>query len=135
MGADGELVQRTEETLGKYDLHDFALYHMLRGGYGPERIFEMARLAWPELEPDYIRTTLTTFYRRFSASSSSAAACRTAPRWARFRFRPGGRRMPSDADPAEFLKFLTLAAGCAEPPPEPKGRPAMRRGRPLMELK
>lgn len=106
VGADGELVQRTEETLGKYDLHDFALYHMLRGGYGPERIFEMARLAWPELEPDYIRTTLTTFYRRFFSQQFKRSCLPDGPKVGSVSLSPRGDwRMPSDADPAEFLKF------------------------------
>ena len=34
--ADGEkILQKTEDVLGKYDLHDFFLYHMLEGGASP----------------------------------------------------------------------------------------------------
>ena len=39
---DGEIVQRSEDIVGPYELHDFFLYHLLRFGSGPRR---MARLA------------------------------------------------------------------------------------------
>lgn len=44
---DGNIAQKTEEVLGSYDLHDFFLYHMLRHHESPEKIFELAKLAFP----------------------------------------------------------------------------------------
>ena len=106
VGKNGALVQKTEDTLGKYDLHDFALYHMQRGAYGPERIYRMACLAWPELEPGYIHTTLRTFYQRFFSQQFKRSCLPDGPKVGSVSLSPRGDwRMPSDADPAEFLKF------------------------------
>ena len=62
----GAVSQRTEDLVGPYELHDFYLYHMLRFGFSPEKIFTLACRAFKE---DYDRATvkkwLVVFYRRF----------------------------------------------------------------------
>ena len=106
VGEDGALVQKTEDTLGKYDLHDFALYHMLRGGYAPGRILEMACIAYPEVSRDTIRTTLKTFYRRFFTQQFKRSCMPDGPKVGSVSLSPRGDwRMPSDAEATEFLKF------------------------------
>lgn len=103
---DGALVQKTEETLGKYDLHDFALYHMLRNGYAPQRILEMACLAYPEVSRETVRTTLKTFYRRFFTQQFKRSCLPDGPKVGSVSLSPRGDwRMPSDAEAAEFLDF------------------------------
>ncbi|HBG75658.1 MAG TPA: NAD(+) synthase, partial [Clostridiales bacterium] len=44
---DGHIAQKTEETIGPYDLHDFFLYHMVRHGFSPAKILKLATLAFP----------------------------------------------------------------------------------------
>ena len=106
VGQDGALVQKTEETLGKYDLHDFALYHMLRGGYSPQRILEMACIAYPEVSRQTVRTTLKTFYRRFFTQQFKRSCLPDGPKVGSVSLSPRGDwRMPSDAEAAEFLDF------------------------------
>ena len=103
---DGALVQKTEETLGKYDLHDFALYHMLRGGYAPQRILEMACLAYPEVSRQKVRETLRTFYRRFFTQQFKRSCLPDGPKVGSVSLSPRGDwRMPSDAEAAGFLDF------------------------------
>ena len=98
VGQDGALVQKTEETLGKYDLHDFALYHMLRGGYSPQRILEMACIAYPEVSRQTVRTTLKTFYRRFFTQQFKRSCLPDGPKVGSVTLSPRGDwRMPSDA--------------------------------------
>ena len=106
VGQDGALVQKTEEALGKYDLHDFALYHMLRGGYAPQRILEMACIAYPEVSRQTVRTTLKTFYRRFFTQQFKRSCLPDGPKVGSVSLSPRGDwRMPSDAEAAEFLEF------------------------------
>ncbi|MGH7789573.1 MAG: NAD(+) synthase [Candidatus Binatia bacterium] len=68
-GADGQIVQRSEDIVGPYELHDFFLYHLLRFGSGPRRV---ARLALHAFDGRYaledIRRWLIVFVRRFFAS-------------------------------------------------------------------
>lgn len=62
---DGEISQKTEESIGKYDLHDFFLYHFLRNGFGSVKIQKLAEIAFPQIGADEIAKTLQIFYQRF----------------------------------------------------------------------
>src|SRR5690606_38337124 len=53
--ADGEIVQRSEDIVGPYQLHDFFLYHVLRFGSGPRRL---PRLALHAFEGRYDLATI-----------------------------------------------------------------------------
>jgi NAD+ synthase (glutamine-hydrolysing) len=46
-GQDGK-VQSTQDTIGPYALHDFALHHVLRFGMRPSRIVFLAEHAWAD---------------------------------------------------------------------------------------
>ncbi|MFV4913912.1 NAD(+) synthase [Microbacterium lacticum] len=48
-GQDGK-VQSTEDTIGPYALHDFALFHVLRYGLRPSKIVFLAEQAWADAE-------------------------------------------------------------------------------------
>ena len=64
----GNIAQKTEEILGEYDLLDFILYHHLRYGLPPEKIFYYACAAFGERYTGaYIKEKLGRFYKRFSA--------------------------------------------------------------------
>ncbi len=64
--AQGKISQQTEDLVGPYALHDFYLYHMLRYGFTPRKIYTLACRAF---EADFDRETLkkwlVNFYRRF----------------------------------------------------------------------
>ena len=44
--------QRTEDLVGPYELHDFYLYYVLRFGFGPGKIFRLAKAAFAN-RPEY----------------------------------------------------------------------------------
>jgi NAD+ synthase (glutamine-hydrolysing) len=46
-GQDGKM-QSTEDRIGPYALHDFALYHVLRFGFRPSKIAYLAAHAWAD---------------------------------------------------------------------------------------
>ena len=64
--AQGKIAQQTEDLVGPYALHDFFIYHMLRFGFGPEKIYTLACRAFAQdFEPAVIKKWLRTFYWRF----------------------------------------------------------------------
>lgn len=103
---DGEIVQRSEEVVGPYELHDFFLYHLLRFGSGPRRV---ARLALHAFAGRYdlatIRRWLLVFLRRFFANQFKREALPDGPKvGSGGALSPRGDwRMPADASPALWL--------------------------------
>ena len=64
--AQGKISQQTEDLVGPYALHDFYLFHMLRYGFGPAKIYHLACRAFADdFAPEVIKKWLRTFYWRF----------------------------------------------------------------------
>ena len=64
--AEGKISQQTEDLVGPYALHDFFLYHMLRYGYAPSKIYALACRAFrDDFGGETVKKWLKTFYRRF----------------------------------------------------------------------
>lgn len=63
---EGEIGQKSEEILGPFELHDFYLYHFLRFGAGPEKLFVVARRFFSgTYKPEEILNWLGVFHERF----------------------------------------------------------------------
>ncbi len=108
VAADGEIEQSTEETIGPYELHDFFLYNTIRCGFGPDKILFLAEHAG-FTQPhgrDLIERTLLTFYRRFFSQQFKRSCVPDGPKVGTVSLSPRGDwRMPSDADPAAWLRW------------------------------
>jgi len=105
-GADGEIVQRSEEIVGPYELHDFFLYHFLRFGASPRRIARLCREAFGDrYSPGEIRRWLLVFLRRFFASQFKRDCVPDSPKvGSGGSLSPRGDwRMPSDAEARAWL--------------------------------
>lgn len=104
--AQGNIAQKTEDLVGPYELHDFFLYHMLRHGESPRRIFALARTAWGKVYDDAtIARWLRTFVRRFFAQQFKRSCLPDGPKVGSVTLSPRGDwRMPSDADAAAWLR-------------------------------
>ena len=64
--ARGQIAQQTEDIVGPYALHDFFLYHVLRYGFGPKKIYHLACRAFEnDFDGATVKKWLTSFYRRF----------------------------------------------------------------------
>ncbi len=64
--ASGKIAQQTEDLVGPYALHDFFLYHMLRYGFAPEKIYTLACRAFADdFDSATVKKWLVNFYRRF----------------------------------------------------------------------
>jgi NAD+ synthase (glutamine-hydrolysing) len=99
--ANGEIAQKTEDLIGPYELHDFYLYHVLRFGFGPEKIFFLAKAAFaacPEYTDQVLLHWLENFYRRFFAQQFKRSCLPDGPKVGSVTLSPRGDwRMPSDA--------------------------------------
>jgi NAD+ synthase (glutamine-hydrolysing) len=106
LGADGALEQKTEDTIGPYELHDFFLYHVLRSGAAPAKVFVLARQAFAGAytEREILRW-LALFYQRFFSQQFKRSAMPDGPKVGSVALSPRGDwRMPSDASAAGWLK-------------------------------
>lgn len=109
----GEIAQKTEDLVGPYELHDFFLYHMLRFGESPEKIFRLCVAAFKgEYEPYVILKWLKVFLRRFFSQQFKRSCLPDGPKVGSVTLSPRGDwRMPSDAsaklwlDEAEKIKL------------------------------
>ena len=94
---NGNMVQKTEESIGKYDLHDFFLYHYLRNGFGKEKILELAKIAFPKVKEEEIVNTLDVFYHRFRTQQFKRSCIPDGPKVGSVSLSPrGDLRLPSD---------------------------------------
>ena len=102
---DGEIAQKTEELVGPYELHDFFLYHLLRHGFGPGKIYRMAcRTFAGEYGPETVKGWLRVFFRRFFTQQFKRSCLPDGPKVGSVGLSPRGDwRMPSDASAALWL--------------------------------
>ena len=105
---DGEIAQKTEDLVGPYELHDFFLYHVLRFGYAPSKIYRMALQAFEgQYEGETILRWLKTFYRRFFSQQFKRSCLPDGPKVGSAALSPrGDLRMPSDASSRLWMEEL-----------------------------
>lgn len=104
--------QSTEDTIGPYELHDFFLYHFVRCGATPSKILLLAQHAKFDrnYSIDEIEKVLNTFLHRFFAAQFKRSCVPDGPKVGTVSLSPRGDwRMPSDADPAAWLKSNPLS--------------------------
>ena len=107
---NGEIAQRTEDLVGPYELHDFYLYHVLRFGFGPAKIFRLAKAAFAgraEYPDAVLYKWLRNFYWRFFVQQFKRSCLPDGPKIGSVTLSPRGDwRMPSDAAAALWLAEL-----------------------------
>lgn len=105
---DGDIVQKTEDLVGPYELHDFYLYYFLRFGYEPSKIFRLAEKAFgDQYDSVDILKWLETFCRRFFNQQFKRSCLPDGPKIGTVALSPRGDwRMPSDACVQAWMKDL-----------------------------
>lgn len=100
-----DILQRTEDMIGPYALHDFFLYHTVRLGFPPRKIARLARQAFAgEYGADDIARWQRVFYTRFFAQQFKRSCMPDGPKVGSVSLSPRGDwRMPSDAGPEPWL--------------------------------
>lgn len=105
LGDGQQLEQKTEETIGPYELHDFFLFHTLRYHFPPRKVDFLARQVFADsYDTATIRRWLATFYRRFFSQQFKRSSMPDGPKVGSVALSPRGDwRMPSDASSALWL--------------------------------
>jgi NAD+ synthase (glutamine-hydrolysing) len=116
LSAGQQLEQKTEETIGPYELHDFFLFHTVRYPFGPAKVYTLARQAFGErYDSATLLKWLATFYRRFFSQQFKRSAMPDGPKVGSVALSPRGDwRMPSDASPALWLAEVERVKAWAE---------------------
>lgn len=98
---NGDIVQKTEDIVGPYELHDFFLYHFIKHGSTKDRIFFLAKNAFKdEYSQEEIQKWLDKFMFRFFTQQFKRSALPDGPKVGSISLSPRGDwRMPSDAEP------------------------------------
>lgn len=102
----GNIKQKTEDLVGPYELHDFFLYHLVRNGFSPKKIFFLAQHAFEgKYDDEVIKKWLTTFCRRFFNQQFKRSCLPDGPKVGSVSLSPRGDwHMPSDACSSEWLR-------------------------------
>lgn len=105
---NGNIKQKTEDLVGPYELHDFFLYHFLRFGSSPAKIYFLAQQAFGgSYDKETIRKWLHTFFRRFFQQQFKRSCLPDGPKVGSISLSPRGDwRMPSDAMATLWLKEI-----------------------------
>ena len=96
---NGNIKQKTEDLVGPYELHDFFLYHFLRFGSYPSKIYFLAQKAFAGIYDNAtVKKWLYTFFRRFFQQQFKRSCLPDGPKVGSVSLSPRGDwRMPSDA--------------------------------------
>ena len=94
-----QIVQKTEDIVGPYELHDFFIYHMVRFGDEPRKLYRKTKLAFKDkYDKETIKKWLTKFYWRFFSQQFKRSCIPDGPKVGSVSLSPRGDwRMPSDA--------------------------------------
>ena len=102
----GKISQETESIIGPYILHDFFIYNILRFGFAPEKVYEMAKSAFKdEFSSEIILKYLKSFYRRFFTQQFKRDCMPGGMKIGSIGISPrGDLSMPSDASFAVWMR-------------------------------
>ncbi len=106
--SNGNIAQKTEDNVGPYILHDFFLYHFLRYGAKPSKIYYIACNTFKdEFNNETILKWLKVFVRRFFTQQFKRNCMPDGVKVGSVSLSPrGDLRMPSDADYEIWLNDL-----------------------------
>ena len=103
-----EIVQKTEDIVGPYELHDFFLYHFIRFGDKPSKLFKKTKLAFGDTyDKETIKKWMQVFYHRFFTQQFKRSCIPDGPKVGTVSLSPRGDwRMPSDANVEMWLSEI-----------------------------
>ena len=103
----GNIVQKTENSIGPYVLHDFFLYHFLRHGVRPKKIYFLALHTFDDFSREDILNYLKVFINRFFTQQFKRNCVPDGIKVGSISLSPrGDLRMPSDMEYKSYLKEL-----------------------------
>lgn len=103
----GNIVQKTENSIGPYVLHDFFLYHFLRHGVRPKKLYFLALHTFDDFSREDILNYLKVFIKRFFTQQFKRNCVPDGIKVGSISLSPrGDLRMPSDMEYKSYLKEL-----------------------------
>lgn len=104
----GNILQKTESSIGPYVLHDFFLFHFLRYGATPRKIYTLAKYTFKNsFSTDEIKKWLKVFIKRFFTQQFKRNCIPDGVKVGSISLSPrGDLRMPSDANMEAWLKEI-----------------------------
>ncbi|MEJ5283888.1 MAG: NAD(+) synthase [Brevinematia bacterium] len=103
---NGMIIQKTEEKIGPYELHDFFLYNFVRMGYDYEKILFLSSIAFKDkYNKETLEKWLKVFFNRFFKNQWKRDCVPGGPKVGSVDLSPRSSwRMPSEINPESFLK-------------------------------
>lgn len=104
---NGKMEQKTETTLGPYEVHDYFIYYFIRHKKSPEELLKMSINAFDgKYSKEELNKWLTIFIKRFFNNQFKRSCMPDGPAVGTVSLSPRGAwSMPSDAFSDEWLKF------------------------------
>ena len=104
----GNILQKTESSIGPYVLHDFFLYHFLRYGSTFSKIYSLACMTFAQaFQKEEIKKWLKVFVKRFYTQQFKRNCMPDGVKVGSVSLSPRGDfRMPSDANYQSILEEL-----------------------------
>lgn len=104
----GNILQQTESQIGPYVLHDFFLYHFLRYGASPKKIYFLAKHTFKEsYKEQEIIKWLKVFIKKFFTQQFKRNCIPDGVKVGTISLSPrGDLRMPSDSDYSIWLQEI-----------------------------
>ena len=104
---EGEIVQKTEDILGPYELHEFFLYYFVVYGMKPSKIHKYACAAFgSKLSAYFIKEKLALFLRKFCFNQFKRSCTPDAASITEVNLLGVNYTIASDLDPSALLKDL-----------------------------
>lgn len=98
LSEEKELVQKTEDIIGPYDLHDFFLYHIIVNNFSIEKIIFLAIIAFEDIyNKEFIKKCMKIFIHRLFSQQFKRNCISDGPQIGIFGlFYPKYWKIPSD---------------------------------------
>ena len=102
----GNILQQTESSIGPYVLHDFFLYHFLKYGASPKKIYFLAQKTFEgKFDNETLKKWLKVFVKRFFTQQFKRNCVPDGVKVGTIGLSPrGDLRLPSDATYSIWLK-------------------------------
>ena len=109
----GDIAQKTEDLVGPYELHDFFIYHTLRFGFTPTKVFRLCKHAFGgEYDDATILHWLKVFIKRFFTQQYKRSCMPDGAKIGAISLSPRADwKMPSDASAEIWLRELEKIEG------------------------
>ena len=103
----GEILQKTENSVGPYILHDFFMYHFLTYGASPSKLYFLAINTFKDMEKSEIKKWLRVFINRFFTQQFKRSCSVDGAKVGNISLSPRGDLvLPSDANREAYLKEI-----------------------------